>query len=244
MIDRIAPTRRPQGKNDGTQRWESLLFCHWEIPAAVLRELVPAELEIDTFDGSAFVATVPFKMREIRPNWLPRSLAFNFFETNVRTYVVHRGRPGVYFFSLDASSRLAVWAARTGWALPYYYAQMSFARNDALGQMSYQSRRPANKDGLGSHHVTFRVGNEIGESKPDTLEHFLFERYLLFVKRNSKIHVGTVHHKPYSVHAATVDTMEDRLLEAAAIKGITSPPPLVHYSPGVDVEVFAISPVE
>ena len=244
MIDRIAPTRRPTGTNDGTQRWESLLFCHWKIPAAVLRDIVPAELEIDTFDGSAFVGTVPFKMREIRPSWLPRKLAFNFFETNVRTYVVHRGRPGVYFFSLDASSRLAVWAARTGWALPYYYAQMSFTSNDDTGQMSYHSRRPGNKDGLGSHRVTFRLGDELGESKPDTLEHFLFERYLLFVERRSQIYVGAVHHKPYHVHNATVDMMEDGLLKASGLTGIIGPPELAHYSPGVDVEVFAISPAD
>jgi len=127
MIDRTAPTRRPPGRNDGTQRWESLLFAHWEISTETLRPLIPKQLDIDTFQGAAYIGVVPFKMRNIRPRWLPKKFAFNFLETNVRTYVVYKDQPGVYFFSLDANSRLAVMAARAGWSLPYHHATMSSA---------------------------------------------------------------------------------------------------------------------
>ena len=234
MIDRIAPTRRPIGKNDGTQIWESLLFCHWEVSAAALRDLVPPELKIDTFDGKAYIATVPFRMRAIRPRWLPSALAFNFFETNVRTYVVHNNRPGVYFFSLDASSRLAVWAARTGWALPYYFATMAGSQRD--GSYVYESRR----DSGVQHFVEFQKSNRIGVSPPGTLEHFLFERYLLFVKRRQKILVGQVHHSPYEVFDAKIKRMEGGLIRAAGIDLSDELPDLAHFSPGVSVEVFGI----
>ena len=239
MIDRIEPTRRPTGKNDGTQKWSDLLFCHWPVPVSSLRAVVPSELEIDTFDGTAYVATVPFKMREVRPSWLPRRLAFNFLETNVRTYVVHNGRPGVYFMSLDASSRLAVWAARTGWSLPYYFANMSFEETNE--HSIYQSYRPANKSA--SHRVCFSVGKELGISQVGTLEHFLFERYLLFAQRKKNIVVGAVHHKPYQVSLADVKTMDDGLLDAAGVHDINRLPELAHFSSGVDVEVFGIESV-
>ena len=235
MLDRITPSRRPSGSNDGTQTWECLLFAHWEIPIETLRSHVPAEFEIDTFDGRAFVGVVPFKMRHIRPRWLPKFAAFNFLETNVRTYVIHRGRPGVYFFSLDANSRLAVWAARAGWSLPYYYAQMSTSQSG--DQFTYQSRRRGNSAQL---HVTFCVDQHLGPSAADTLEHFLLERYLLFVKRRGQIYVGQVHHSPYDAHSAIIEQCQGDLITAAGLPAAERPPDLAHYCPGVDVEVFGI----
>lgn len=236
MLDRISPTQRPPGKNAGTQTWESLLLIHWEIPVDDLRPHVPADLKIDTFDGRAFVGVVPFKMRKIRPRWLPRFAAFNFLETNVRTYVVHRDRPGVYFFSLDASSLLAVAAARTGWSLPYHYARMSSEQEHEL--FAYHSERTSAGAG---HHVWFRIDKELGPSAPGSLEHFLLERYLLFVQRRGQIYCGQVHHKPYQAHTAIIEKLDDQLLNAAGLPTVSPEPQLAHYSPGVDVEVFSIS---
>ena len=124
VIDRVSPTHRPSGPARGYQQWRSLLFLHWPVPINVLRLLVPAELELDLLDGVAYVGVVPFVMQGVRPRWWPQRGAFEFLETNVRTYVHHQGRPGVYFFSLDAASRLAVWAARRFWGLPYFHAEM------------------------------------------------------------------------------------------------------------------------
>ncbi|MCO8123160.1 DUF2071 domain-containing protein [Stieleria sp. TO1_6] len=238
MIDRLAPRQRPSGPNDGTQRWESLLFCHWEIPVDKLRHLVPAELQLDTFAGKAYVGLVPFRMRQIRPKWLPRSLALNFLETNVRTYVIYRGRPGVYFFSLDANSRLAVTAARLGWALPYYQATMSFSDTDQ--QRSYLSYR---RGGLARHQVTYQLGSPLGVAAEQTLEFFLLERYLLYVRRRGRIHCGQVHHSPYQISTATVSAIDPPLVTAAGLPDVAGIAPLAHFCPGVDVEVFGIQPV-
>jgi len=235
-IDRIAPTRRPSGRCDGTQSWQSLLFMHWRVPVETLSRVIPSALELDTFQGDAYLGIVPFQMRAIRPRWLPRSMAFNFLETNVRTYVVHRGRPGVYFFSLDASSRLAVMAARWGWSLPYFYASMSH-RLDS-GKIRYQSRRASGV----RHDVSFRVGTEESISQPGTLDHFLFERYLLFVERHGEVHVGQVHHDPYRVRTAEIDELDDDLARAAGVDLLAGMPDLAHYCDGVDVEVFGIQP--
>ena len=235
MIDRLAPSRRPAGRNDGTQRWESLLFCHWEISPDLLRPVIPDPLQIDTYDGTAYIGVVPFKMRKIRPRWLPSVLAQDFLETNVRTYVTHKDRPGVYFFSLDANSWSAVNAARIGWSLPYHHATM--AASQIGDQHHYQSQR---RSGGADHRVSFRIGQSLGPSTQGSREHFLLERYLLFVQRGTAIHVGQVHHDPYDASLAEVDQIQDTLVSALGLPPLDGRPDLAHYCPGVDVEVFAI----
>lgn len=201
-----------------------------------LRALVPAGLEIDTFEGRGFVGLVPFEMRDIKPSWLPHSLAFNFLETNVRTYVVHQGRPGVYFFSLDANSRLAVWAARAGWSLPYRFSVMTSSTNE-LGEHSYTSRRPRTQ---GSSRVRFSVADELGVSEDETVDSFLLERYLLFVQHRDAIYEGQVHHAPYVARRVCLHEVKDSLVSAAGFGELAGSPDLYHYSDGVDVEVFGI----
>lgn len=234
MIDR-SPIGRPGGPNSGTQIWRDLLFLHWSISIDQLRQLVPKELEIDTYNGQAYVALVPFRMCEISPSWLPKRFAFNFLETNVRTYVHYKGKPGVYFFSLDASSRLAVWAARTGWSLPYYYAKM---KSDSRGDLrTYQCTR-----GDVSSLVDFHAEGALGTAEPGTIEYFLLERYVLFVKRSGVVYSGTVHHVPYSYQSCVVDKLDDSLVTNTGLKLSTTMPDLAHFSPGVNVEVFKIAP--
>src|SRR5215213_6703508 len=130
-IDRITPTRRPRGLVVGLQRWRHLLFAHWPVPADALRSVVPACLDIDTFEGEAFIGIVPLAMQAIRRAGMPPWMGLNFLETNLRTYVHIGGRdPAVYFFSLDASSRIAVEVARREAGLPYYLARMAMERRD------------------------------------------------------------------------------------------------------------------
>ena len=97
VIDRIEPTRRPNLRPRGYQQWRSLLFMHWSIPVEILRPLVPEPLELDLYQGSAYVGIVPFVMLRVRPWCLPARMGFDFLETNVRTYVHLNGRPGVFF---------------------------------------------------------------------------------------------------------------------------------------------------
>lgn len=244
-MDRVAPSRRPPGRNAGTQRWRDLLFLHWEVDPQQLRPLVPAQLELDLFEGRAFVGVVPFLMRSIRPSWWPGP-AFDFYETNLRTYVQRGGdEPGVYFFSLEASSWLAVQAARKGWGLPYHHARMSGADNEGRvapgDELAYQSSR---RDGRADFRVRCRVGEALPAPQLGGLEHFLLERYYLYNVRGGTLQRGTVHHVPYPAHDAVVLDVRDGLLAAAGLSGIGArAPDIAHYSPGVDVEVFSVGPV-
>ena len=238
-IDRLAPTRRPAGRVRGYQRWRSLLFMHWPVPLDLLRPLVPARLELDLFDGTAYVGVVPFVMQGVRPRWCPERFAFDFLETNVRTYVCHQGRPGVYFFSLDAASRLAVWAARRFWGLPYFQADMEI--NQAGEEIDYRSRRRRSNAQL---HVRYRPGEMLGPSQPGTIEHFLLERYLLFLEHRQAIYVGQVHHQPYPAQRAEILEVEDQLMQSAGLGEFHHPPKLVHYESGVDVEIFDLRRAE
>ncbi|MCA9069993.1 MAG: DUF2071 domain-containing protein, partial [Planctomycetaceae bacterium] len=197
-LDRIGPTKRPEGRCRGYQKWRSLLFLHWAIPVERLRPLVPAALELDLYEGTAYIGVVPFAMQGVRPRWCPERFAFNFLETNVRTYVSHQGRPGVYFFSLDAASRIAVWAARQFWSLPYFYASMILEhRGD---EVIYETCRPSGV----LHKVRYRLGEFLGPSQPDSLEFFFLERYLLFTEHRNKLYEGQVYHTPYPAQAAEV----------------------------------------
>jgi uncharacterized protein len=139
-IDRIAPSLRPAHPIVGYQRWRDLLFMHWPVSVEVLRPLVPEPLSIDTYQGVAYVGLVPFWMVGVRTSWAPERSAFRFLETNVRTYTHLHGRdPSVYFFSLDAASRVAVAVARAQFGLPYFWARMGIRRDGS--RIEYRSRR-------------------------------------------------------------------------------------------------------
>ncbi len=232
MVDRIGPTRRPNEKVRGYQSWQSLLFMHWPVPVDEIRQLVPTSMELDLFDGVAYIGLVPFAMAGVRPNWAPSTLAFNFLETNVRTYVTVNGKPGVVFLSLEAASRLAVWVAKKFWGLPYYYAQMSIAKQG--DQVEYESRREGADAQL---NVQYKIGDPLDTSDLESLEFFFLERYLLFVERHGKTLSGQVHHTPYPAHRAEVLEIDNSLLSSLGLS-CDSLPTFAHYSPGVDVEIF------
>jgi uncharacterized protein YqjF (DUF2071 family) len=235
MIDRIAPARRPHQSVAGYQRWRQLLFMHWQVRVDVLRRLVPEPLELDLFEGKAYVGVVPFAMEGVRPVWWPERLAWWFLETNVRTYVLCGNRPGVYFFSLDANSRIAVQAARAVWKLPYYHARMEMERRE--DRVKYTLQRSGCRV---RHQVCYQAGDLLEASAPGSLQHFFLERYLLFVERRHQVCVGQVHHVPYPVQAATVELVTDDLMAAAGMPGMRTMPDFAHYSAGVDVEIFPL----
>lgn len=238
-LDRIGPTRRPDRPVAGTQHWRELLFVHWTLPLEAVRPLIPAAIDLDPWDGRAWIGMVPFRMERIRPSWLPGALALDFLELNLRTYVSYRGRPAVWFFSLDASSWLAVHAARAGWSLPYHHARMDVAREGA--RVRYRSER---RDGRAKLAVDYEIGEPIGPSEPGSLEHFLLERYLLLSTRGGRILEGQVHHVPYPAHRARLASLTQTLVQAAGMPTPADPPAAVHFSPGVDVEVFGPWPAD
>jgi len=238
MIDRIAPTLRPNQPVRGYQRWRSLLFLHWPVPLDVLRPLVPVGLQIDHYDGVAYVGVVPFAMEGVRNAWWPKWASMTFLETNVRTYVYHGSQPGVYFLSLDAASRLAVWGARNLWGLPYYHAAMKLTRTG--DQINYETARPGGKV---RHKVSYQIGAELGASQPGTIEHFFLERYLLFLEHRGTLYSGQVHHAPYPAYDVKLLDYEDSLVTASGLVIPAEPPAFAHFSPGVDVEIFGLQPV-
>jgi uncharacterized protein YqjF (DUF2071 family) len=233
--DRLGPTRRPPGLAIGHQEWRRLLFLHWSVPAEALRPLVPRCLSLDTYGGTAYVGLVPFFVQAASPLRAARAFGLEFLETNVRTYVHVGGRdPGVYFFSLDAASLLAVLGARVAFGLPYFHARMQERR--AIGEVEYSMRRFSGTQP--AMYVRYQTGVSIGSAQPGTLEHFLIERYLLHVQRGPTLWTVQVHHRPYPLQQARLVEARDQLVGAA---GITVPNelPLVHYATGVDVEIIA-----
>jgi hypothetical protein len=242
-MDRLAPAQRPDDRPAGFQRWRTLAFFHWEVPAEAIAALLPPGLEVDTFEGRAFVGVVPFTMKDVSPWWSPSVPGVsNFHELNVRTYVVGGGRPGVWFFSLEAASSIAVIAARTGWHLPYHRASMSMEIEG--NEVRYASRRSWPGPKPAEFECVYRIGDSIGEAVAGTFEHFLAERYLLFAKTGEGISSGQVHHRPYPLHRAELVSVKESMLAAAGLPASSGPPMSVLYSPGVDVDVFALKRLE
>ena len=251
-IDRVAASRRPVDQRVVMyQSWRSLLFLHWRFRPEAIRPLLPSGLglELDTYGGQAYVGLVPFTMRGVRPKGLPAvSWLSNFHETNVRTYVhVHGHAPGVWFFSLEAANPLAVALGRAWFSLPYHHARMRLAsrlvaddRGRLGGLISYHSERIKNRPVSATSALDARVVHEPPRAAAvGTLDHFLLERYLLYAVRRGRLYSGQVHHTPYPVQAAEVHAFDESLLAAT---GISRPEerPLVHFSRGVDVEIFRL----
>ena len=241
-IDRITPTLEPDRQVLLHQNWHHLLFLHWEIPPGELQALLPPRLTLDTFEGKAYIGLVPFTMTGVRPILTPPlPWISSFHEVNVRTYVHCEGRdPGVWFFSLDASSRIAVAAARAAYHLAYFEAEMDLrVGKGALPVFELDSRRtdprgtkPANA------HVRYRaLEGPVQPATPGTLEHFLIERYILYARSESQLYRARVHHTPYVLLEPQLDHLEETLIWAAGIKR-PDRIPLMHYSPGVSVEIF------
>ena len=221
------------------QTWHDLLFAHWPVSMSVMRPLVPESLLLDAFDGYAWVGVVPFWMSGVRPRavralpWLSR-----FPELNVRTYVTTGGKPGVYFFSLDAANLAAVCTARALYRLPYFYARMEAETNGAATE--YSSRRyrraaefQANYGPTGDAHL-----RDVG-----SIERWLTERYCLYTTSGAKLYRGEIHHTQWPLQDAGAE-IEINTMAAAA--GITLPDrrPLLHFARRLDVLIWPLRRVK
>jgi uncharacterized protein YqjF (DUF2071 family) len=228
------PWPLPEGPWLQGQTWRELLFAHWPLPAEALREAVPAELAIDTFDGCAWLGITPFRVTGLRVHGAPPvPRVSSFLETNVRTYVTREGRPGIWFFSLDASSTLAVRGARASFRLPYFRAAMSAVRDG--DRVAYRTRRAGGP--AATLGVEYEPADAAGHAQPGTLEHFLTERYCLYTFDDGRIWRAEIHHPPWPLQPAHADIAENTM---AAPLGIELPaePPLLHYAHRQDVVVW------
>lgn len=236
--DRLSIRERPGGLPLMHQVWGKLLFMHWRIDANLLRPLIPDGLEIDSFDGSAWIAVTPFTMWDIRglPPFLPPVPGFSsMHELNVRTYVHRNNVPGVWFFSLDCNSAAATLAARTLYFLPYHNAKIELQEKE--GTIDYSLVRT--EDPPAELRSTWKIGEAIPQSQPGSLEFFLTERYCLYSKSDNQLHRARIHHEPWTLRRAELTSLESTMIESLGLPTPTGDP-LLHYSEEIAVDIWGL----
>ncbi len=238
LESRLAVRERPPRAHVMLQRWERLAFLHWRWDLDGIQRTLPPGLFVDTFQGDAWLAIVPFYMCGIRPRFCPPVPGIsNFLELNVRTYVYdEQGRPGVWFYSLDCDQPLAVWTARTFFHLPYQHARMQAPLAD--GWVDYACHR---RGEAAESHFRYQLASETHTAAPGTLEFFLAERYLLFSQAPRGIRCGQVHHTPYPLAEVKLEAWDVNPLLQAGFADPQRPPDHVIGSPGVDVRVYPLT---
>jgi len=216
------------------QSWRELLFAHWPVGREVLRPLVPPALEVEEWEGRGWVGVAAFRLVGLRPRGSPALPGLSEFpELNLRTYVRYAGRPGIYFFSLDAGNRLAVAGARLGYRLPYRLARIRIEREGEW--VVYRSRRA---DGRAEFVGRYRPVGAGFEPAPGTLEHFLIERYALYaVLRSGRVLRADIHHRPWQVRPAEARIERNTVASAAGID-LPDDEPLLHYAARQDTLVW------
>jgi uncharacterized protein YqjF (DUF2071 family) len=212
------------------QTWLDLLFAHWPLPEEIVRGAVPEPLEVDTFEGSAWIGITPFEVTGLRPRGLPPPpVVSRFAETNVRTYVTLGGRPGICFLSLDAASTFAVLAARAIYRLPYFRARMTIERSG--DEIAYATARVGGEASLRARYAP--VGDRF-RARPGSLEHFLVERYSLFTVSLGLVVRTDIDHPPWPLQPARADIAENTMTRPAGIE-LPATEPLLHYAARQDV---------
>lgn len=219
------------------QAWKELLFIHWEIEPHEIKHLIPEGLELDTFNGKAWIAVVPFMMRDIKPRYtFPVPWISYFLELNVRTYVKLNNKPGVYFLSLEASNPLAVRIARKLFYLPYMDAKMSIIKRN--GYFEYYSKRTHKNEPEAELHLKYKPISDIISYQHNSIEHWLTERYCLYsANEKGHIYIGEIHHKKWELQVAECEIITNTMTLAHGIK-TPETKPLLHYSKNLEVVVW------
>jgi uncharacterized protein YqjF (DUF2071 family) len=221
------------------QTWESLLFAHWAVPADTLRVLVPSSVDLDTFDGHAWLGVTPFFVSSARVRGLPSAGPLATFpELNVRTYVSVEDKPGVFFFSLDAAHALAVRAARQWYRLPYYTADASI---DAVAMpVRFRSRRTERRAPAAELDVVYAPRADVFRTRPGSLEWWLTERYCLYTTGpGTRLWRAEIHHAPWPLQIADVNIRSNTMGDWLGLP-LSEPPLLAHYSGRLDVRLWPL----
>ncbi len=241
MVDHLSIRERPAGTPIMHQDWGSLLFLHWPIPAVALRPLVDQRLEIEEYDGSAWITVAPFTMWGLRPPFAPAlPYASRCHELNVRTYVHRDGVPGVWFFSLDASKAHVVWGARLAFHLPYFRARMSLESGGPV--IRYRSERRAGAGPPASFAADWAVGEPLPPTVPGSLDYFLTERYALYAAAEDRLLRARIHHRPWPLAEARLLAYASTMLESHGLPEPSRPPILHGQAEPLHVEVWRPEP--
>jgi len=217
------------------QIWHDLLFAHWPLAPAQIRPLVPPQLPLDLFDGQCWIGIVPFWMSGVRPRMVPPLPGLSRFpELNVRTYVTYGGKPGVYFFSLDAANLPAVWAARKFFHLPYFYAAMKLVAQE--GRVFYFSKR---RHSDAEFRASYRPIAAVQFADKGFLADWLTARYCLYTTHMNQVYRCEIHHLPWPLQAADAEVERNSMAEAASI-ALPNGPPLLHFSKRLKVLIWPL----
>ena len=237
------PYPLPPGPWIMQQAWHDLLFAHWPLPAERVQAAMPPALRtyIDTFESSAWVGVIPFWMSGVKMRGMPAvPTASTFPELNVRTYVTVEGKPGVYFFSLDAASKLAVLGAKIGFGLNYFHAKMAARVNGS--RVQYESRRlekPRPAEFVGSYAPeTQKVFN----AEKGSIEEFFVERYCLYTSHGPHVGRANIHHVPWPLQRAKA-TMKTNTMAAATGIELPKQKPHLMFAKELNVLVWPLETV-
>ncbi|MBI1880661.1 MAG: DUF2071 domain-containing protein, partial [Chloroflexi bacterium] len=217
---------------------EHVLFMHWPIPAEHLRPLVPTQMELDTYDGQAWLSLIPLRMGSLHLRWLPPIPGTStIIQVGLRTYIHVNHEPAIYYLTQYADNDLYIWVARYLFQLPYHKARMTFSPQQA--GFHFECHEPAS----GAEFVaSYRPVGQPSPATPGSLEHFLLERYTLFSQSPAgKLYRGVVGHAPWPVQQIEVDIERNTI---PSVMGLTLPPaaPLLHFSPGVHDIAWLVLP--
>jgi uncharacterized protein YqjF (DUF2071 family) len=220
------------------QTWKDLLFAHWAVPVDAVRRHVPTVLPVDVFDGRAWIGITPFRLHGFRLRSVPPLPGLSsFLELNARTYVTLDDKPGIWFFSLDASSQLAVSAARRFYRLPYFRATMSASTSD--GSVRYATTRRERNARPATFRGRYGPTGDVFTAAEGSLEYFLAERYCLYTVDKGRVFRAEIHHKPWPLQEATAEIDENTM----APPGIpTDGEPLLHFAARQDVVIWRLEP--
>lgn len=218
-------------------RWRDLLFAHWIVDEAALRPLIPASLEVDTFEGRAYLGVVPFLMEDVAPRGLPGAPYLSLFpEVNVRTYVRDGDLPGVWFLSLDAGRRIAVEGARQGFHLPYFHARMSIER--VGDEVRYRSERIDRRGRPASLDVSYRPTGPVSMAAPGSLDAWLTDRLRLFaVDRQGRLTTTSIAHAAWRLRPAQA-RFDIETLSAAQGLPVSGEPAHLAFAERLDVRAW------
>ncbi|MCW2988037.1 MAG: hypothetical protein JWM24_975 [Solirubrobacterales bacterium] len=222
------------------QTWCNLLFAHWRVPAPALEAVVPRQLSLDTYDGSAWLGITPFGVRGLRLRGttpVPRLSSFS--EINVRTYVTVGGRPGIYFLSLDADSWPAVHAARRSYRLPYFRAEIAA---DGGQSFDFDATRVSGAGPPAFFKVAYGPRGELLPERAGSLQRWLTERYCLYTfDERRRIQRGEIHHPPWPLRRAWAEIETNTMASPYGI--VLEGEPLLHFAARQDVALWPIRPV-
>ena len=219
------PYRMPHRPWILTQVWRDILFMHWPVPEQFMRPFIPEALELDTYDGSAWLSIIHLRITNMRGRGLPLIPFMNsYLELNVRTYVVRDGIPGIYFFSLDANHLPTVAGAGIFTGLPYKLASMDYKKKK--GKSCFSSRRRKTKE---EFHVIYHPEDLLFEAEPGTLDHWLLERYCMYSFVGKSLFRGDIHHDKWKVRRGKADITSNTLAPFLP-NSVFNQKPIIHFA--------------